>query len=302
MILVTEYINPIQRITDDVKALSLDSLLTQALAAAPTMAAVEAAADSVGDRAEHDFQYTGLKTAGSEPSPWGPNSSNKMNSGHPESGYIEFSHSAEFDREFRKTRLGVDNLTSHRTLYAHIHRQFCEAVAFFTVCRRDPAVLLGTDGYNPLQGWIGWLAESAEFARAGFDSTSEGYDLADEFYAALIGDEGRARANFGCLALLARDFYEMLPSGIANYLAEPSDIERIVDRLIERYPPPRSEAVVLVGEIAMLLAMVPEGPELDRVTEMLGFPPGRRVPWRWRIWLDQLSGTMLSRLNGLPGC
>jgi hypothetical protein len=82
-IIVTEYLEPVQRISDDTKVMNLDTLLGRALAAAPTMAAVEAAADSVGDRAEHDFLYSGLKTPGAEPSPWGAGYSNKMNSGHP---------------------------------------------------------------------------------------------------------------------------------------------------------------------------------------------------------------------------
>jgi hypothetical protein len=89
MILLTEYLEPIQRITEGIQAANLDTQLAQALAAAPTMAAVEALADSIGDRAEHDFSYTGLKTPGSAGSPFdtggsGPGvHSNKMNSGHP---------------------------------------------------------------------------------------------------------------------------------------------------------------------------------------------------------------------------
>lgn len=56
----------------------------------------------------------------------------------------------------------------------------------------------------------------------------------------------------------------------------------------------------------MLLTMLPEDQdqdqELDHVLELLGFPPGRRYPWGWRIRLDQLSGALLGRLNALPGC
>lgn len=85
-ILLTEYVDPVQRISDDIRLMDLNTLLGKALAAAPTMAAVEASADSVGDRAEHDFSYTGLKTPGSAPSPYGPGYSNKMNSGHPATG------------------------------------------------------------------------------------------------------------------------------------------------------------------------------------------------------------------------
>lgn len=214
----------------------------------------------------------------------------------------QFARNAKSDRGFREAWLGIENLISHRSLYAHIHWQFCEAVAFFTACRRDPAVLFGVDN-SPREGWIGWLAESAEYARAGFDTTNEGYDLADEYYAALIGDERRARANFGCLALLARDCFESLPAEAPNYLREPSNIDRTVGRFLDRNAPPQSSAaVVLVGEIAMLLAMVPEDPDLDHVLEMLGFPPGPRLPWGLRVWLDQLSGTLLSRLNAVPGC
>jgi hypothetical protein len=40
-----------------------------------------------------------------------------------ESGHIEFVQNAEFDRGFRKAWLGIENLTSHRSLYADIHRQ-----------------------------------------------------------------------------------------------------------------------------------------------------------------------------------
>lgn len=89
MILLTEYYQPVQRVAEGIQAASLAAQLSQALAAAPTMAAVEAQADSIGDRAEHDFIYTGLKTPGSKESPFditspssGPHS-NKMNSGHP---------------------------------------------------------------------------------------------------------------------------------------------------------------------------------------------------------------------------
>jgi len=74
-----------------------------------------------------------------------------------------------------------------------IHRQFCEAVAFFTLCRRNPTAL--------------------------------------------------------------------------------NTIDHVVDRLLDLCPPPRSESIVLVGEIAMLRAMVPEDPDPDHVLEMLGFPP-----------------------------
>lgn len=220
-----------------------------------------------------------------------------------ESGFVEFAQNAKLDRDFREARLGADNLVNHRSLYAHIHRQFCEAVAFFAVCRRDPAVLLDL-GHNPRQGWVGWLAESAEYMRAGFGATSEGYDFSDEFHVSLIGHEGRARANFGCLALLARDCYEPVPAGGANYVKEPAVIDRIAGRFLESCPPPRSDAVVLVGEIAMLLTMLPEDQDEDLhfVLEMLGFPPGRRHPWGWRIWLDRLSGALLGRLNALPGC
>jgi len=89
MILLTEYFQPVQRVIQGIQAENLAAQLAKALAAAPTMAAVEAAADSIGDRAEHDFSYTGLKTPGSAPSPFdsaSPGSgpySNKMNSGHP---------------------------------------------------------------------------------------------------------------------------------------------------------------------------------------------------------------------------
>lgn len=218
-----------------------------------------------------------------------------------ESGHVQFAQSAEADRGFREAWLGVENLISHRTLYAHILRQFREAVAFFTVCRRDPAALLAVEN-SPRQGWIGWLAESAEYARAGFDAASDGYDPADAYYAALIGHAGSAQANFGCLTLLARDCYEALPAEAPNYLREPAGIDRVVGRFLELCPPPRSGAIVLVGEIAMLLAMVPDDVDLDLTLEKLGFPPGPRLPWGWRVWLDQLSGAVLSQLNARPGC
>ena len=89
MILLTEYFQPVQRVAEGIQTANLAAQLSQALAAAPTMAAVEALADSIGDRAEHDFSYTGLKTPGSAPSPFDDGSpgsgpySNKMNSGHP---------------------------------------------------------------------------------------------------------------------------------------------------------------------------------------------------------------------------
>ena len=67
-------------------------------------------------------------------------------------------------------------------------------------------------------------------------------------YAALSGDEDRARANFGCLVL------------------------------------------------------VPEDADLDGTLGMPGFPPGRRYPWGWRVWLDQLSGAVLSAPAALPAC
>ena len=46
-----------------------------------------------------------------------------------ESGYIEFIQNAKTDRGFRTAWLGVDTLTSHRSLHADIQRQFCHSAA-----------------------------------------------------------------------------------------------------------------------------------------------------------------------------
>jgi hypothetical protein len=82
-ILIIEYADPIQRGATALGAMNLDVQLAKALAVAPTMAAIEAQSESIGDRSVHDFQYTGLKAPGSTPSKWGPGYSNKQNSGHP---------------------------------------------------------------------------------------------------------------------------------------------------------------------------------------------------------------------------
>ena len=59
-ILVAEYYQPIEQAKDAITALSLRSELEKALAAAPTMSAIEAQSEQIGDRALHDFTYPGL--------------------------------------------------------------------------------------------------------------------------------------------------------------------------------------------------------------------------------------------------
>jgi hypothetical protein len=59
-ILVAEYYQPIEQAKDAITALSLRSELEKALEAAPTMSAIEAQSEQIGDRALHDFTYPGL--------------------------------------------------------------------------------------------------------------------------------------------------------------------------------------------------------------------------------------------------
>jgi hypothetical protein len=215
--------------------------------------------------------------------------------------YDDFDPSGLNDRAVWERWFDVEDVGRDRERYARTYGEACEAVAFFAVCRRNPNGMFSPQE-TPRQGWPGWLSGTAEYARAVLDSSSDGYDLGDAEIARLIGDEGRARARFVCLSRLARECYEPVPPSGADHLQEPQFLGRIVDRFLELYPPPRSEAVALVGEIGLLLGLAPEGPALDRVPGLLGFPPGPRRPWGWRGWLDQLAGLMLSRLNGLPGC
>lgn len=59
-VLIDEYYQPIEQAKDAITALSLRSELEAALRAAPTMAAIEAQSEQIGDRALHDFTYPGL--------------------------------------------------------------------------------------------------------------------------------------------------------------------------------------------------------------------------------------------------
>lgn len=62
-ILIAEYYQPIEQAKDAITALSLRSELESALTAAPTMSAIEAQSEQIGDRALHDFKYPGLTAA-----------------------------------------------------------------------------------------------------------------------------------------------------------------------------------------------------------------------------------------------
>jgi hypothetical protein len=59
-ILVVDYYQPIEHAKDAIVSLSLRSELEAALKAAPTMSAIEAQSEQIGDRAMHDFSYPGL--------------------------------------------------------------------------------------------------------------------------------------------------------------------------------------------------------------------------------------------------
>ena len=59
-ILIAEYYQPIEQAKDAITALPLRSELESALKAAPTMSAIEAQSEQIGDRSLHDFTYPGL--------------------------------------------------------------------------------------------------------------------------------------------------------------------------------------------------------------------------------------------------
>jgi hypothetical protein len=215
--------------------------------------------------------------------------------------YEDFDPSGLDDRATWERWFVVEEFGLGRARLARTYAQACEAVAYFAVCRRYPDAMFSVQE-TPRQGWPGWLSGLAEYGRVALDSSSDGYDLANAEIARLIGDEARARATFVCLGRFARECYEPVPPNGADYLEESLYINRALRRFLELYPLPRPDAVALVGEIALLLGLAPEGPALDRVPGLLGFPPGPRRPWGWRGWLDQLAGQTLSQLNLLPGC
>jgi hypothetical protein len=215
--------------------------------------------------------------------------------------YEEFDPSGLSDRATWERWFDVEEIGAGRARLARTYAEACEAVAYFTVCGRYPDAMFSVQ-QTPRQGWPGWLSGVAEYGRAVLDSTSDGYDLANAKIARLIGDETQARATFVCLGRFARECYEPVAPEGGDYLREFEYLNRALRRFLELYPPPRSEAVALVGEIALLLGLAPEGPALDRVPGLLGFPPGPRRPWGWRGWFDQLAGQTLSQLNLLPGC
>ena len=214
--------------------------------------------------------------------------------------YEDFDPSGLDDRATWERWFDIEEIGVGRARLARTYAEACEAVAYFAVCRRYPDAMFSVQ-QTPRQGWPGWLSGLAEYGRVMLDSTPAGYDLAEAEIALLIGDEARARARFVCLGRFARECYEPVPPGGGDHLREPEYLDRALRRFLGLYPPPRSEAVALVGEIALLLGSAPEGPALDRVPGLLGFPPGPRRPWGWRGWLDQLAGRTLSRLNLLPG-
>ncbi|HEY3903315.1 MAG TPA: hypothetical protein VGM14_05405 [Streptosporangiaceae bacterium] len=200
----------------------------------------------------------------------------------------------------RRMVFDAEEIARARAFTAALLAQVSEAAAVLTAASAPCAVLFETRP-GPRFGWTGWLAGLAEHGRAVFASTASGFDpavpSADPLTATLIGDAERARASFAVLAEVAEHCYDTVP-GIPD---NPEPVEshhlyRTVQRFTARHPAPAAHAAVLVGEIALLQALLPQDTEVDRVAALLGFPIGPRRPWSWRSWLDQLSAGVMSEL------